>query len=98
MAAATTSRVAHPGLAASSSHRTVATDEPFWVRALLITLALAFFGLFLLMPLAVCFQLPPSLARCRRVGFCLPVINTQHISGKLCRLRGVAVVHLLNQV
>ena len=58
----------------------------------------ALFLALLLMPLAVSFQLLPSLARCRRVGFCLPVINTQHISGKLCRLRGVAVVHLLNQV
>ena len=38
-----------------SNHRTVATDEPFWVRALLITVALAFFGLFLLMPLAAVF-------------------------------------------
>ena len=32
-----------------------ATDEPIWIRVLLITLALAFFGLFLLMPLAVVF-------------------------------------------
>ena len=35
--------------------RTIATSEAFWVRALLITLALAFFALFLLMPLAAVF-------------------------------------------
>ena len=38
-----------------ASRRRIATSEPFWVRALLITLALAFFGLFLLMPLAIVF-------------------------------------------
>ena len=32
-----------------------ATSEPWWVRLLLISLSLAFFGLFLLMPLAVVF-------------------------------------------
>jgi len=59
MAAVATSPIAHKAhtshAAVSASHRTVATDEPFWVRALLITLALAFFGLFLLMPLAAVF-------------------------------------------
>jgi hypothetical protein len=49
----------------------------------------------LLTLLAVSFQLLPSLARCRRVGLRCPVINTQHISGKL-RRRGVAVVNLLD--
>jgi sulfate transport system permease protein len=38
-----------------ASRRRIATSEPFWVRALLISLALAFFGLFLLMPLAAVF-------------------------------------------
>ena len=38
-----------------ASRRHSATSEPFWVRALLIALALAFFGLFLLMPLAAVF-------------------------------------------
>ena len=55
--AAAASSLAHKTQVATgaSSHRTLATDEPFWVRALLITLALAFFGLFLLMPLAAVF-------------------------------------------
>ena len=39
--------------AVHSAHRVA--HEPFWVRALLISVALAFFGLFLLMPLAVVF-------------------------------------------
>ena len=38
-----------------ASRRRIATSEPLWVRAVLIFLALAFFGLFLLMPLAVVF-------------------------------------------
>ncbi|MBN9421493.1 MAG: sulfate ABC transporter permease subunit CysW [Candidatus Accumulibacter sp. 66-26] len=37
------------------SRRRLATSEPFWVRAVLIALALAFFGLFLLLPLAAVF-------------------------------------------
>ena len=48
--------IAHQwGHAHAENRRTAATDEPFWVRALLISLALAFFGLFLLMPLAAVF-------------------------------------------
>ncbi|WP_301101030.1 sulfate ABC transporter permease subunit CysW [Propionivibrio sp.] len=38
-----------------ASRRRPATSEAFWVRAVLIALALAFFGLFLLMPLAAVF-------------------------------------------
>ncbi len=54
--AVSNNRIAHQGAAASAaSPRAVATSEPFWVRVLLIALALAFFGLFLLMPLAVVF-------------------------------------------
>ena len=49
-------RITHQGAATSAaSPRAVATSEPFWVRVLLIALALAFFGIFLLMPLAVVF-------------------------------------------
>ena len=55
-AAITNKRVTHSWFATpDASRRRIATSEPFWVRALLITLALAFFGLFLLMPLAVVF-------------------------------------------
>lgn len=39
----------------SGNRRTAATNEPLWVRVLLISLALAFFGIFLLMPLAAVF-------------------------------------------
>ena len=54
--AVSNNRIAHQGAAAAAaSPRAVATSEPFWVRVLLIALALAFFGLFLLMPLAVVF-------------------------------------------
>lgn len=56
MAAVTNNRIAHQwGTAHAENRRTAATNEPFWVRALLISLALAFFGLFLLMPLAAVF-------------------------------------------
>ena len=41
--------------APDASRRRLATSEPFWVRAVLIGLALAFFGLFLLLPLAAVF-------------------------------------------
>ncbi len=41
--------------APDASRRRLATSEPFWVRAVLIALALAFFGLFLLLPLAAVF-------------------------------------------
>jgi sulfate transport system permease protein len=48
--------IAHSWFAApDTQRRRVATSEPFWVRALLITLAVAFFGLFLLLPLGVVF-------------------------------------------
>ena len=54
--AVSNNRIAHQGAAAAAaSPRAVATSEPFWVRVLLIALALAFFGIFLLMPLAVVF-------------------------------------------
>ncbi len=54
--AVSNNRITHQGAATSAaSPRAVATSEPFWVRALLIALALAFFGIFLLMPLAVVF-------------------------------------------
>ena len=54
--AVSNNRITHQGAATSAaSPRAVATSEPFWVRVLLIALALAFFGLFLLMPLAVVF-------------------------------------------
>ena len=54
--AVSNNHIASQGAAASAaSPRPVATSEPFWVRVLLIALALAFFGLFLLMPLAVVF-------------------------------------------
>ena len=54
--AVSNNRIAHQGAAASAtSPRVAATSEPFWVRVLLIALALAFFGIFLLMPLAVVF-------------------------------------------
>ena len=54
--AVSNNRIAHQGAAASAaSPRAAATSEPFWVRVLLIALALAFFGIFLLMPLAVVF-------------------------------------------
>jgi len=50
------STLAHSWFAAPDrQRRRVATSEPFWVRALLITLAVAFFGLFLLLPLGVVF-------------------------------------------
>ena len=56
MAAVTHNRIAHQwGHAHAESRRTAATDEPPWVRVLLIFLALAFFGIFLLMPLAAVF-------------------------------------------
>ena len=56
MAAVTHNRIAHPwGHAQAENRRTAATDEPLWVRVLLIAIALAFFGLFLLMPLAAVF-------------------------------------------
>ena len=51
-----TARIAHSWFSTPDvSRRRIATSEPLWVRALLILLALAFFGLFLLMPLAVVF-------------------------------------------
>ena len=54
--AVSNNRITHQGAATSAaSPRAVATSEPFWVRVLLIALALAFFGIFLLMPLAVVF-------------------------------------------
>ena len=54
--AVSNNRIAHQGAAVSAaSPRAAATSEPFWVRVLLIALALAFFGIFLLMPLAVVF-------------------------------------------
>ena len=54
--AVSNNHIASQGAAASAaSPRAVATSEPFWVRVLLIALALAFFGIFLLMPLAVVF-------------------------------------------
>jgi len=45
-------------MAASSSvvRRTAATSEPFWLRCVLIGLALALLGVFLLLPLVVIFQ------------------------------------------
>jgi len=56
MAAVTHNRIAHQwSHAQGANRRTAATNEPFWVRALLIGLALAFFGIFLLMPLAAVF-------------------------------------------
>ena len=41
--------------APDAGRRRLATSEPFWVRAALIALALAFFGLFLLLPLVAVF-------------------------------------------
>ena len=38
-----------------ANQRCIATNEPSWVRVILVSLALVFFGLFLLMPLAVVF-------------------------------------------
>ena len=50
------STIAHSWFSApDTNRRKIATSEPFWVRALLITLAVAFFGLFLLLPLGVVF-------------------------------------------
>jgi len=48
--------IAHSWFSApDTNRRRIATSEPLWVRALLIALAVAFFGLFLLLPLGVVF-------------------------------------------
>jgi sulfate transport system permease protein len=55
MAAATATLSHHWFSTPDASRRRIATSEPFWVRSFLILLAIAFFGLFLLMPLVIVF-------------------------------------------
>jgi len=55
MAAATATLAHHWFSAPDASRRRIATSEPLWVRAFLILLVIAFFGLFLLMPLVIVF-------------------------------------------
>lgn len=49
------STVAHSWQSGNTHRQTLSTNEPAWVRVLLITLALVFFGVFLLVPLAAVF-------------------------------------------
>lgn len=49
------STIAHRWQSANTHRPSLSTAEPAWVRVLLITLALAFFGIFLLVPLAAVF-------------------------------------------
>ncbi|MFT3850261.1 MAG: sulfate ABC transporter permease subunit CysW [Propionivibrio sp.] len=88
--------IAHQwGHAHSTNRRTAATDEPLWVRVLLIGLALAFFGIFLLMPLAAVF------AEALKKGwsaYAAGVLNTDAVSAIKLTLLVAAIAVPLNLV
>ncbi len=75
--------------------RRIATSEPFWVRVLLISLALAFFGLFLLMPLAAVF-----VEACKKgwAAYVAGVLNADALSAIKLTLLVAAIAVPLNLV
>ena len=76
-------------------HRKIATSEPFWVRALLIALAVAFFGLFLLLPLGVVFA---EAFKKGWAGYAAGVLNADALSAIKLTLLVAAIAVPLNLV
>ena len=78
-----------------NNRRKIATSEPFWVRALLITLALAFFGLFLLLPLGIVFV---EAFKKGWAGYAAGVLNEDALSAIKLTLLVAAIAVPLNLV